>query len=411
MQGGVPTPGRAQRAAGIMDTQDFQPDIDLIAGIPMVPRILEVLSGTTGMRIAAIARVTEGRWVACSVLDQAGFGLKPADELAIETTFCRDIRRTGQPVHFDDASVDPLYRGHPSPPMYGFRSYVSVPIVLAGGEFFGTLCGLDPAPRAVSTPAVLGMFRLFADMLGEQITVRRQLEESETRLRDERAVAALREQFIAVLGHDLRSPLASIDSCIHLIEEQADLDDDGLDLTRIAQQNVRRMAGLINDVLDLARSRLGGGIALQRTADAPVAAALRQVVEEVAVSHPGRRIDAAIEIDRPAPCDAARIGQLFANLLDNAMRHGDPATPVGVEASARGRELAISVANGGPPIDPAIRARLFEPFIRQDGDRPRGGLGLGLFIAAEIAHAHGGTLTVSSDAAETRFTFRLPLPD
>lgn len=393
---------------------DFQPDIDLLTAIPMVPRILEVLTGSSGMRIAVIARVTEERWVVCSALDQAGFGLQPAAELPIETTFCQQIRRTGELVHFDDATIDPVYCGHPSPSLYGFRSYVSVPINLPDGEFFGTLCGLDPEPHAVSTAAVLGMFQIFAGIIGEQIAMRRRLVTSETNLADARAVAALREQFIAVLGHDLRSPLASIDSCIHLLEAHSDLEAPALELTRIASQNVRRMAGLIEDVLDLARSRLGDGIVLNLSADGRLAAALHQVIEEVGISHPDMRIETDIAIDCPVPCDIRRVGQLFANLLGNAALHGDPTMPVAVRARVEDGGLVMTVTNSGAVIDAATMQRLFEPFVRQTATGAvagtREGLGLGLFIASQIARAHGGTLTATSDQMHTRFDFRLPLP-
>ncbi len=402
---------RALTAGKPLRLHDLQTDIDLIADIAMVPRMLEILSGTTGMRFAAVARVTENRWVACSVLDNAGLGLKPADELKVETTLCEQVHSTRATVHFNDALTHPTYCAHITPSLYGFRSYVSVPIVLPDGTFFGTLCGLDPEPREVSTPAVLGMFQLFADIIAQQIAMRRQLDDSQSALRDARAVAELREQFVAVLGHDLRSPLASIQSCIQLLEDETDRPEEAFEFTRIARQNVQRMTRLTEDVLDLARSRLGGGISLHRAESTQLAVRLHQVVEEVAVSHPDRLIDARIAIDAPAPCDVDRVCQLFANLLGNAVAHGLPDRPIHVEAAIENAALSLSVVNAGASIDPAMRPRLFEPFVRSDGAQGREGLGLGLFIANEIARAHGGTLSFTSDDAETRFTFHMPLPE
>lgn len=107
-------------------------------------------------------------------------------------------------------------------------------------------------------------------------------------------------------------------------------------------------------------------------------------------------------IDRPIPCDHARLGQL----VSNALTHGGPQMPVRVDATASAEWLTISVANGGDPIPPAVMAQLFKPFFRGDDRASANGLGLGLHIASMIAEAHGGTLTVTE--IETRFTFRMP---
>jgi GAF domain-containing protein len=101
----------------------------------------------TGMGFAAVARVTADRWVVCQLLDRIEFGLKPGDELQIKTTICSEIRESGQCVFIDEVSADPEWRKHHTPAMYGFESYISIPIVLEDGSFFGTLCAIDPAPR------------------------------------------------------------------------------------------------------------------------------------------------------------------------------------------------------------------------------------------------------------------------
>jgi phosphoserine phosphatase RsbU/P len=175
------------------------------------------------------------------------------------------------------------------------------------------------------------------------------------------------------------------------------------------QRSVERMGGLIVNVLDLARSRLGGGIALNRRADRSLAPALEQVVEELRAGWPEREIHVDIDVPRPVDCDAPRIAQLLSNLLANALTHGSEA-PVSVTASLQGEVFELSVANQGTPIPPTLAARLFEPFYRPASGSDKQGLGLGLYIASEIAEAHGGTLTVASAAEETRFTFRMPAP-
>jgi signal transduction histidine kinase len=106
-------------------------------------------------------------------------------------------------------------------------------------------------------------------------------------------------------------------------------------------------------------------------------------------------------------CDASRIGQLFSNLLANAITHGSPARPILIEATTQVGTFELSVANSGKPIPPEAMKMLFRPFYRGEVQRSLQGLGLGLFIASEIAKAHGGTLTVNSSSEETRFTFRM----
>ncbi|UPJ44162.1 PAS domain-containing sensor histidine kinase [Bradyrhizobium sp. 40] len=229
----------------------------------------------------------------------------------------------------------------------------------------------------------------------------------EERLQQERANAELREQFIAVLGHDLRNPLASIAAGARLMLK-AKTPEDALRLESMMQSSVGRMAKMIESVMDLARGRLGGGISLSKsiTAIEPV---LDQVVAELTAAHPERRIEASFEVETPVFCDPARIAQLFSNLLGNAISHGAPDLPVRVEATAKAEMFELSVANGGAAIPEEARTRLFQPFYRGKTHGPSQGLGLGLYIAAEIAKAHGGSIEVASSETETRFTMQMPL--
>jgi sigma-B regulation protein RsbU (phosphoserine phosphatase) len=114
-------------------------------------------------------------------------------------------------------------------------------------------------------------------------------------------------------------------------------------------------------------------------------------------------------LDRPIRCDGARIAQLLSNLLANALMHGAAEAPIEVRASSRTGIFELSVANRGEPIPPDTMTRLFQPFFRAPGRSAHQGLGLGLYIASEIARAHGGTLSVESTPAATRFSFKMPV--
>lgn len=390
----------------------FQTDIDIIAALPAVPRILDVVCEATGMGFAAVARVTEDRWITCRTRDSIRFGLMPGDELKAETTICHEIRQHGRTVVIDDAVADSVFRGHHTPALYGFRSYISVPILLPDGRFFGTLCAIDPAPRLLNTPATIGMFRLFAEMIGFQIESQERLASSQAELGEERKEAVLREQFIAVLSHDLRSPLASVDASMRLLARTG-LEEKPLGLVHHAQRSVRRMARLVGDMMDLARSRLRSGIPVARGSGEGLEAGLRQVVAEAASGAPNRQVEAQIELCEPVRCDVDRIMQLCSNLLANAIEHGSGAAPIRLQACSGGGKFTLEVSNAGEPIPPAALDKLFQPYFRarvtQSRQRPGPeGLGLGLFIAAEIARAHGGTLRVASGVEETRFSFSFP---
>jgi sigma-B regulation protein RsbU (phosphoserine phosphatase) len=170
-----------------------------------------------------------------------------------------------------------------------------------------------------------------------------------------------------------------------------------------------RAAGLIDNVLDFARGRLSGGITLTHNRGEPLEPVLRQVVEELRSIAPEQIVDANFALAEPIECDHVRIGQMLSNLLGNALTHGAKDHPVRVEAITASNKLMISVTNSGTQIPPEALARLFQPFYRGEGRAQHHGLGLGLHIASEIAHAHGGKLAVRSDAIETSFTFIMPL--
>jgi signal transduction histidine kinase len=387
---------------------DFEADIAAIRGIEAIPKILEVVCRSTGMRFAAVARVTESRWVTCDVRDEIEFGLKPGDELKVETTLCHEIRQSREAIVIDDVANDTQYCGHHTPAMYGFQSYISVPIVLPDGMFFGTLCALDPAPARLNKPETIGMFTLFAELIAVHLVAHRKLALSEASLSDERRTAELREQFIAVLGHDLRNPLASIDAGIRMLQRGA-LDQKAAHIVGVMQNSIWRMARLIDDVLDFARGRLGGGLQLNRDPHAKLEPALNQVVAELRSSWPERTIDARFSLAGPVDCDTSRMAQLFSNLLSNALTYGAADAPVTVMATTKGAAFELSVANAGDEIPAATIERLFLPFARGAVRPSQQGLGLGLYIASEIAKAHGGHIDVVSSSAETRFTFRMPL--
>lgn len=230
---------------------------------------------------------------------------------------------------------------------------------------------------------------------------------AERAIRAEREARELREQFIAVLGHDLRNPLASLAGGVRMLCKEP-LGERATKVLKLMDGSIVRAGSLIENVLDFARSRLGDGIALAIDTQRPLGPTIQQVVDELQSIAEDRQIIAEVTIFEPVEADHGRIGQLVSNLLGNAITHGAADQPITLNACTQGGAFELSVANGGAPIPYAAMARLFQPFFRGAVQPSQHGLGLGLHIASEIARAHGGEISVVSDEAETRFTFRMP---
>jgi sigma-B regulation protein RsbU (phosphoserine phosphatase) len=178
-------------------------------------------------------------------------------------------------------------------------------------------------------------------------------------------------------------------------------------LVNIIQSGSKRMYEMINNIMDFARGRLGGGIPINPVV-VDLKKLLNQTSDELKVVWPDRQIESNFEIGETIECDPARISQLISNLLANAITHGSTETPIFLKALVNETFWEISVINNGSPISKEAMARVFHPFHREDAQSSKNGLGLGLYIAAEIAKAHNGILTVTSDDQQTCFTFRAP---
>lgn len=395
-------------AQGLQIVRSILDDLLTVQRISAVPAILQVVSETTGLRFAAVARVTETDWTACAVLDRIEFGLKVGGELDITTTLCSEIHASHRPIIISQVSADPDYCNHHTPQMYGFESYISVPVLRADGSMFGTLCALDPLPRNLSDPATLAMFESFARLLTLQIDAEEQQQATRAALADERTTGHQREQFIALLGHDLRTPLASIQAASDLLVRRS-AERDTKQLAEHVRASSQRASRMVDDLLDFARGQLGNGIPLNWTAAANLHLPLLQVVNELRTAHPRRVILEQVPELPVFACDPDRLAQLLANLVTNALHHGASTGPVIVRAEVVNGHFQLAVHNRGTPIPAQRLERLFRAYSQED-DTSRSGLGLGLFIVDQVAKAHGGRMQVSSNAdVGTTFTFSMPI--
>lgn len=396
---------RSAHTQAVAVPHDFHADITAIQTIAAVPTLLQVVCKTTGMGFAAVARVTPERWVCLAAHDETGFGLKPGGELEVGTTLCHEVRETRAAIAIDHVAQNTAYRDHHTPAMYGFQSYLSMPIFLRDGSFFGTLCAIDPKPAKLDNPTVRGMFRLFADLIAFQLEAGMKLAETEAVLSEALAANKLQDQSMAVLGHDLRNPIAAISAGATLLSRSA-LNERERAISEVIGRSADHMAALLDDLSDVARMRLGNGITLRRTREG-LKPALQQTIDELRLAHPAHRIEATIALTHAVEADPVYLARLLSNLVKNALSYGSQTDPVVIDIASTPERFSLAVINQGAPIPEGEIQRLFEPFTRGSAPTDQRGLGLGLYIVAEIARAHGGSIDVTSTARETRFCFSI----
>ena len=390
----------------VTKSPNFQFEIEQISRIPAVAKILEVICNTTGMGFAALVKVNQDRWIACAVNDKINFGLEVGGELKVETTLCQQVMDGQKEIAIDHVAEDPIYSDHHTPRIYGLQSYISIPLFLTNGDFFGTLCAIDPNPALVNNEKTIGMFKLFAELIAFHLESLQNLSDTQAQLAEEQTNAEIREQFIAILGHDLRNPVGAISSAAQLMLRTSQ-DEKNLKLAKIIQDSTIRVRGLIDNMLDFASGRLGGGIVLNYHNDNMVLRdILHQIIVELETVYPDREILADLNLNYPIHGDYKRIAQLFSNLLGNAITHGSKESPIMVKAKSEPDLFELCVINKGNKISPETEKHLFKPFSRGKIHEGQEGLGLGLYIANEIANAHKGQILVHSTDEETCFTFR-----
>lgn len=224
-----------------------------------------------------------------------------------------------------------------------------------------------------------------------------------------------REMFVAVLGHDLRTPLSAVLMAGHYMRDSGDLSEPHQTLSERVVSSATRMTQMVDDLLDFTRGRLGNGIPVERH-DADLGVVARAAVDEMITAHPGREFTLQITGNVRGMFDAARISQVLSNLLGNAVQYGAATSPIHVQAMGDGDAVVLRVQNGGSVIPANKIPGLFSPFKRLRGSVATGqdvhNLGLGLYVAERVVTAHSGTIAVTSTEADgTSFQVRLPRVD
>jgi len=223
---------------------------------------------------------------------------------------------------------------------------------------------------------------------------------------DPEAMPPLSERFLSMLGHELRNPLATINMSLWMLR-RAGLHGKAAEAIDTIRHSVTRMSGLIDNMLDLAQGHLHHGMTLERDADEPLRPVLQAVIAECQETWPTRSIEAEIDLQSPVTCNRGRIAQLLSILLRNALLHGAADQPIRVRAVSDETQFELSVCNRGEPLAAQILDRLHHQFSCGDDVPGPHGMGLGLFVAAAIARAHGGELSVKIEDGDICFCFHM----
>ncbi len=227
-------------------------------------------------------------------------------------------------------------------------------------------------------------------------------------------VEQAKEMFLAILGHDLRTPIGAIYSSASFMLETDELKEPHVTLLTRMKQSATRSIQMVGDLLDFTRSRLGGGIPVSRK-HVNLGKIVHDVVDEISALHPGKKVQVDTREAEDGEWDEARLSQALTNIIGNAVEHSQANTDVTVEVRSDGETVTIAVHNIGVPIQPSDLDGIFNPMKSRPGDRyrkpsgPTGNLGLGLYIAERIVDAHEGRIDVDS-SRETGTTFTIHLP-
>ena len=400
--------------------KSYQRDLEDIKSIDAVPTLLDVICQSTGMGFAAVARVTADKWLTCGVLDHIAFGLAPGDELEVRTTICNEIRQAEQMVVIDNVSTDTAYCNHHTPLKYGFKSYISVPIVRKDGSFFGTLCAIDPEPRELNNSKIIGMFNLYAELVAFHLDAIESLREKDLQIKTKDKELA---SYGFVSSHDLQEPLRKIQILTDTIREKEynGLTTRAKDYFLKINGEASRMARTLKDLLAYSNTESFS----DRFEFMDLTTIINRVQEDLKKEL--ENIGANVTIGKLGNAEIVplQMEQLFLNLFSNAIKfrsqerileiHIDGITVVSsedndVDLLPDTSYCKISFNDNGIGFDPKNNETIFGMFRRLKKNKMDKSTGIGLAIARRIAENHGGRITASGTAGKgASFSIYLPV--
>jgi signal transduction histidine kinase len=367
------------------------------------------LRGLVEFERTAIVLIEDGHLRVFAAAGEAADRVFPPGSVAsISGSVVQDLVRSGQTMYREDMS-EPRYDEERDFLALGLRSRVIAPL-LSGAETIGAISIVRREPGAFGSSET-ELMSLLGRLVGSAVQNIRAYEAERATVEELRKLSALRADFVSLVSHELRSPMASVIGSARTLQQRwRELTPEQREsfLALIAHET-SRLADLIGDVLDT--SRIEAGTFSYSFADVDLAQLVRD--SAAAAEHGQDEVAIRAVVRGPLPVvrgDRDRLRQVLVNLIDNAVKYSPPGDEVQVEAASSNGRVVIEVRDRGPGISPEHQRVIFEKFGRvQVGEAAKPGTGLGLFIARSIAEAHGGSLEVRS-APERGATFRLSLP-
>jgi signal transduction histidine kinase len=382
-------------------------DLEAVRQIPIVPTMLEVICQLTGMGFAAIARVTSDRWLACSVRDEVGFGLEAGGELKIETTLCNEIRDSRKPIIIDHVGLDLHYKNHHTPKTYGLQSYISFPIILKNGSFFGTLCAISASPAQLNNPKVIGTFTLFAELLAFHLQSLDLLERS-YQVNDElntqnRILTNINhdlDDIVYTASHDLKSPISNLENLVEALSDtvaQENIDrEEARQIMGMMKASLKRFEVTIKDLTTIVEANnnteeeKSEAISLVELVES-----VKQDLEHLVVESKAK-IEVICEEENLIYLPRKNFKSILYNLLSNALKYRSPERnpEVIVKVNKVDGKTNLLVTDNGLGIPADKQDKVFTIFKRFH-DHVEGS-GLGLFIVKRMIDNMKGQIQVTS---------------
>jgi signal transduction histidine kinase len=392
----------------MIETHDqLYKDLEAVRKIPIVPTLLEVICRITGMRFAAVARVTKDRWLACSVRDEIEFGLKEGGELDIGTTICNEIRGDHQAVIIEHVDLDQFYKNHHTPRIYGLQSYISFPIILKDGSFFGTLCAIDPEPAKINDSKIIGTFTAFAELLSFHLQSLELFEQSLTtniELNDKNKLLTNvnndLDNFVYTAAHDLKSPISNIEGLIDVLSDTVSNEPpDRRAISKIIElmrASVKRFTSTIIDLTTIAETQKN--IDEEKSEVIDIFKMVADVKEDISdlIVKSNATIEVIREGDVPVYFSKKNFKSILYNLLSNAIKYRSPerSPEILVKMGMMEGKTNLSVKDNGLGIPPDKKKEVFEMFKRLHDHVE--GTGIGLHIVKRIIDNSQGKIQVDS---------------
>lgn len=381
-------------------------DPTVASEVETIDRALRAVCHTTSMRVAALVQEHDGQSVVVRIVDSAGLDISSAELLSLDVPFTSGVITD----HYFLSSSHPSASGRLllKGPIHSFEFpyYVCAPVYAPNGAILGMLWAMDMERAPQLSGPVRDLVLCLAELIGYREAVKR--EPDVLRSNPDAAVQALPERVIGLLGHELRTPLSTMSTALQILVSLP-IDKKGLEVVRIAQNSVRQMTETIENIVDFARARLGGGMVLHRSGSENLELILYKIVQEAQLKHPEHCVDADFDLSLPVDCDAQKVGRLASNLLTSSIKTAVAENPIHVVARTLHGALEISVTNKGAALVSSPLGTKVSQIGEEILDTNFRGGALSLFVCESIATAHGGTLNLTSNAEESSFFFRMPL--